>query len=45
VEDGRAVSVRQGSAHEYPEAPVEMSQAIAIARGTRELRDKVQNLA
>jgi hypothetical protein len=44
VEDGLAVSVTLRAPHEYPEAPIEMAQAIALARAVPELQATVKNM-
>jgi hypothetical protein len=45
VEDEHVVSVTLRASHEYPEAPIEMAQAIALARAAPELRDKAKTMA
>jgi hypothetical protein len=44
VEDETAVSVRLKAPHEHPESPIEMAQAIALARGAPAIREQVDGL-
>jgi hypothetical protein len=45
VADGCVLSVALRAPHEYPEAPIEMAQAIALARAHPQLQDEVRDLA
>lgn len=45
VEDRVAISVELKESHVYPEAPIEMAQAISLARGAPELKGLVEDLA
>ncbi len=45
VEDGVVTSVRMGESYQHPEAPVEMAQAIALARVHPDIKDVVESLS
>lgn len=45
VEDERAISVTLQPPHMYPESPIEMAQAIALARSAPDLRKNVEDMS
>jgi hypothetical protein len=45
VENGVACRVRLGEAHQHPESPIEMAQAIALARGVPEIEEATRSLS